>query len=112
MTSLKIANDPIKLLLDLVEQRYPYVKAEIWFNDRMKSPGLTLFKKGHKPIIKLNYSIPYYAVVEVLAHELAHAIVGIKQRHNEVWRKTFKDIFELYDKEISRQQKKERRRRR
>lgn len=64
---LIIANDPIYLLLSLVKKKYPKIKTEIWMH-KMKTSGITFFKKNHIPIIKINYNIPYYAVTEVLAH--------------------------------------------
>ena len=36
--------------------------------------------------------------VEIFAHELAHAGVGVEQEHNERWRKAFDDLFDEYNK--------------
>ena len=46
--------------------------------------------------IVLNAYTPVRHLVETLGHELAHAMVGNKHEHNEVWEKAFDDIFEEY----------------
>lgn len=41
-------------------------------------------------------NLPIGDTVEIFAHELAHAAVGIEHEHDDVWEKAFDDLFDEY----------------
>ncbi len=110
MAKLEIMNDPFVVLLAAVQNLYPEIECEIQLDPTIKKPfklfgkrlwghcGCTLFPDdGGIPQIRLSSNIPYFAVVEILAHELAHVVAGIDAGHGEEWEEAFKKIHAEYD---------------
>lgn len=63
------------------------------FHRQKKVSGLCFFYKKKITISKfLSIGSPEYLVQNTLLHEIAHALVGYGNGHNEVWRKKFIDI--------------------
>lgn len=46
--------------------------------------------------IYLDINQPYFAMLETISHEMAHAIVGIEHEHDEVWENKFDEIYNEY----------------
>lgn len=110
MSKLKILNDPFKILLEAVQNLYPEIECEIQMDPTIRKPfklfgkrlwgccGYALFPNdGGIPQIRISSNIPYFAVVEVLAHELAHVVAGIDAGHGAEWEEVFINIHAEYD---------------
>lgn len=104
-TKIRITNDPIEILFKIIEKYYPKIKTEIQYNDRIKRPGYTLFVKGRVPLINIKHDIPFNMVARVLAHELAHVVCGLDERHGKEWENTLNNIHELYKREMKKRGK-------
>lgn len=56
----------------------------------MDCQGYTLFPDdGGKILIVINGDIPFWATVEILSHELAHAALGENETHSKEWESLF-----------------------
>jgi predicted SprT family Zn-dependent metalloprotease len=92
----------------IVRKRYPKLKARIRFaqdiprNGRHPRCGVTIFPdSGGIPLILINPEIPVSGALEVMAHELAHVIVGPdKPPHGKEWKKAFAWIHREYCKRV------------
>lgn len=96
---------PIEDILHVTNILYPNVGCTINLlhpenmdKNFRKSNGYTLLKDSGEISIYLNYTQSYYSMLKTLAHEIAHAIVGAKEQHNEKWKNTFHEICEAYEK--------------
>lgn len=84
----KMLNDPIKHTLLVTQKLYPNISAEILYTDNYDDEGLvyTLFPNDDStPIIVIDVSVPFNTLPGILAHELAHIVVGIEENHRELW---------------------------
>lgn len=105
---MEIINNPFDMVIKAAKNLYPDMKADIQFNPTLKcwklfnlhfgKCGRTTFNKGQAPIVDISTNIPFEAMVEVLAHELAHVAVGPKEKHNSVWENAFDAIHKEYSK--------------
>lgn len=60
--------------------------------------GLTDFDEDGTITIFVDSNLTINDAVEIFAHELAHAGAGAEHAHDEVWEKTFDDLFDEYNK--------------
>lgn len=101
ISSINWLNNPIDDLIQAVHDEYRLLRCAIYFDPELyeneKAYGYTQFD-GDKIIIALDAGVPYKDLLEVLAHELAHAIAGKDSEHNDEWERIFDKIYELYDK--------------
>ena len=104
---IKSKNDPISGVIQAVQELYPDLEADIWYDDTMEFKGEdricgeTVFPlDGTTPIIRINARIPFYAVPEIIAHELAHVKEPEDVNHGEKWEKAFNAIFMQYSKNM------------
>ena len=67
--------------------------------------GETIFQKDNKIIIAISSKLSIENALEVLAHELAHAIVGYDDKHRYKWKKAFLKIHKEYIKIVKEKQK-------
>lgn len=58
--------------------------------------GLTNFEDDGNITVLVSGVLPVLDCAEILAHELAHIMVGFEQEHNEKWEKAFDDIQTEY----------------
>lgn len=103
---IKLVHDPLKEIVNIVKRKYPKLNVEIHFSDTIKTAGVTRFptSKRYPILIELNVEIPYFGVVDVLAHELAHAICGpdVKRHHGKEWKAAFEWIHGEYCRRVER----------
>ena len=93
-------------ILDIVFKRlFPNVKYEAWFEPNIRDEengekvcGLTDFAEDGTIAIFVDSHLEINDAVEIFAHELAHAAVGVEHEHDEVWAKAFDDLFTEYNK--------------
>lgn len=104
---MRIQNDPFKKVIQIVRRRYPKAKAEIWFvNGGLRgAKGYTFFPNdGSTPRICISAELPVWGATDVLAHELAHLVLGPgpkNGKHSPKWKKTFDWIFKEFCKQSS-----------
>lgn len=96
---MELLINPFEIVIDVGNIMYPNIKAIIQFNPDIKECGCTTFPDDNTtPIIDISTNIPFDAMIETLAHEIAHLVAGIEHGHDEVWEKVFADIHENYGK--------------
>lgn len=108
---MKFINNPFDIVIKAVDELYPNTRAWIQFNPNIKPRkflwwrfgccGCTTFpEKGdiQVPIIDISTNIPFEAMLEILAHELAHVVAGVDAKHNKGWEEVFHNInIKYYD---------------
>lgn len=110
---ITIQNNPFDIIINIVKSKYPGVNAEIYFVDDLKDDkdeevcGVIVIptekKDEGKPYeILISSEINMQGVVEVLAHELSHAIIGADcaEDHGPEWEEKFNWIHEEYVKKM------------
>lgn len=109
--NLWICNDPFETVLEAARQLFPNLKAVILLDPYLKFRRILCFRLGHcgetlfpddgsDPVIRVSTKIPFEAMVEILAHELAHVAAGVENEHNAIWLKAFKDIHSCFEEII------------
>ena len=92
-------NDPISDIIAIVERLYPDIEAEVQIVSEQEVPGEVVFPEDETtPLISVRGDIPYEAVLEILAHELAHVAVGYgnEEEHGPLWEAAFDRIHREY----------------
>lgn len=65
--------------------------------------GETFFPDdGRAPVVQVAVGIPMEAVIEVMAHELAHVAAGLSAGHGAEWEDAFEKIHLSYNKRMTR----------
>ena len=101
---IKFVNDPLPIICNIVLEIKPDIECDIQYRPDIDSAGCTTFPDdGERILIDINSEIPFSAVAEILAHELAHVIVGRSggDEHGEKWENVFNEIFDRYEAAIS-----------
>ena len=98
-------NSPFEMLDIAFKRLFPDVKYTAYFEPNIRDDehgenvyGLTDFADDGEITIFVDTDLSINDSVEIFAHELAHAGVGVKQEHNEKWQKAFDDLFDEYNK--------------
>ena len=98
-------NSPFEMLDMAFKRLFPDVKYTAYFEpdirdnaDGNKVCGLTDFSDDGEITIFIDPDLSINNAVEIFAHELAHAGVGVAHDHDEVWEKAFDDLFEVYNR--------------
>jgi hypothetical protein len=84
---------------------FPDVEYEAYFDPDIRDNedgntvcGLTDFGDDGTITIFVDTHVTINDAVEIFAHELAHAGVGVGHGHDDVWEKAFDDLFEEYNR--------------
>ena len=100
-----IKNSPFEMLDIAFKRLFPNVKYSAYFEpdirdepDGTKVYGLTDFAENGEITIFIDTDLSINNSVEIFAHELAHAGVGVEHDHDAVWEKAFDDLFNEYNK--------------
>ncbi len=100
-----IKNSPFEMLDMAFKRLFPNVKYTAYFEpdirdeaDGTKVCGLTDFDEDGEIFIFIDTELTINNAVEIFAHELAHAGVGVEHEHDEAWEKAFDDLFNEYNK--------------
>lgn len=100
-----IKNSPFEMLDIAFKRLFPNVKYTAYFEPNIRDDengeevcGLTDFADGGEITIFIDTDLSINNAVEIFAHELAHAGVGVEHGHDEKWQKAFDDLFDEYNK--------------
>ena len=99
-------NDPFAIVWQAFKELYPDKDCKCYFatpEDCDSMYGLTNF--GDEVTVLVNSTLPIEDAVEILAHELAHVAAGVGHDHDDVWEKTFDDIYDKYNEILERLRK-------
>ena len=98
-------NSPFEMLDMAFKRLFPGVKYTAYFEPNIRDEpngekvcGLTDFADDGEITIFIDTDLSINNSVEIFAHELAHAAVGVEHEHDEAWEKAFDDLFEEYNK--------------
>lgn len=98
-------NCPFEMLDIAFKRLFPNVLYTAYFQPNIRDDkngekvlGLTDFSDDGEITIFIDVDISINNAVEIFAHELAHAGVGVEHEHDKVWEKAFDDLFEEYNK--------------
>lgn len=99
-----IKNSPFEMLDMAFKRLFPNVNYTAYFEPNIRPDehgekvyGLTDFADNGEITIFIDTDLSINNAVEIFAHELAHAGVGVGQDHNEKWEKAFDDLFNEYN---------------
>lgn len=98
-----IKNSPFEMLDIAFKRLFPDVKYSAYFDKIRDDPngekvyGLTDFADDGEITIFIDFDLSIKNAVEIFAHELAHAGVGLEHDHDAVWEKAFNDLFLEYN---------------
>lgn len=59
--------------------------------------GETIEESACSYVINIAATLPVFAAVEIMAHELAHVIAGIDNEHNDIWDSIFSDLQKEFE---------------
>lgn len=101
MSSVKFYN-PFDFIIKAAEKIKPDIKCFIQFDPTLPCPpfGETCFCDNGDIIVSVGTKLKIEDALEILAHELAHVIVGQFHNHDEKWENVFEQIRKNYE-EIS-----------
>ena len=96
-------NDPFAMIYQAFKRLYPDRPCEIWWDvpqddevDKTAYGVTNLPDDGGVPQVFVYPDYPVKQQVEVLAHELAHVVVGPEHGHDEIWDAAFEAIKQEY----------------
>jgi hypothetical protein len=99
-----IKNSPFEMLDIAFKRLFPDVRYTAYFEPNIRDDengekvcGLTDFADDGEITIFVGTDLSINNAVEIFAHELAHAGVGVHHQHDEVWEKAFDDLFNEYN---------------
>jgi hypothetical protein len=94
--------EPLATVIGIFHRHFPDRSASVRFTSGIEDGvGYTLFPDdGSDPVIVLDCSIPFEAVVETLAHELAH-VAAPDDEHGSKWEAAFEMIHREYCKAVN-----------
>ena len=97
-------NSPFEMLAEAFKRLYPDVEYKAFIDPHIrpgegnkKAYGLTDFDDGNITIY-IDSELKIVDAIEIFAHELAHAAVGVEHDHDEAWESAFDALFEEYNK--------------
>lgn len=99
--------DPFAIVYQAFQNLCPGKECRIVWADKIEDDngedncGVTDFAEGEETLVCVNATIPVFAAVEILAHELAHVAVAPVlpgEEHGEEWEKAFTAINDEYDR--------------
>lgn len=100
-------NNPLQILIDIVRKDFPNLNIYIQFSDSLMLNNedgpfgeTSNDKENNFYIITLEARLPFINILEILAHELSHVIVGVEEDHNGKWEQMFSYLFSEYNKII------------
>ena len=98
-------NSPFEILNIAFKRLFPNVKYNAYLESNIEQYsdgdtiyGMTNFDSNGEITILIDSCLSINNATEIFAHELAHAGVGHKHEHDEVWKKAFDDLFNEYNK--------------
>lgn len=99
------SNSPFEMLDLAFKRLFPGIEYEACFEPNIRDDekgekvcGLTDFAEDGTITIFIDTDLSINNAVEIFAHELAHAGVGVEHGHDEVWEKAFDSLFDEYNK--------------
>lgn len=99
--------DPFAMVYQAFQNLYPGKECRIAWAEKIEHDedgdacGVTDFAEGEETLVFVNATIPVFAAVEILAHELAHVAVAPippGEEHGDAWEKAFDAINKEYDR--------------
>lgn len=98
-------NSPFEILDIAFKRLFPGIEYTAYFEPDIREDengekvcGLTDFGEDGIIAIFVDSNLTINNAVEIFAHELAHAGVGVEHAHDKVWEKAFDDLFDEYNK--------------
>ncbi|MCB5924271.1 hypothetical protein NE584_00890 [Clostridium sp. DFI.5.61] len=96
-------NDPFAMVWQAFKNLYPGKDCEVQWQPGIEDDelseqgyGFTEFCEDGSILVAVDANLRVSNAVEVLAHELAHVVVGIESEHGAAWEAAFDAIFREY----------------
>jgi len=94
--------DPMAMIAQAINDLYPDINVNIYFttidsDGDEKVYGRTTFPEEGEPEIDISIETPLQHIPEIIAHEVAHVIAGLKAEHNSSWELEFRAINMQYN---------------
>lgn len=108
---MSFINDPFSIIDDVAKELNPDVNYISFLDPSIKfkkflfvrhgACGYTLFPSdGDVPEIHISTNIPFEAMPETYAHEVAHVLTPEDKDHGEQWNDTFAEMQKRYNAKI------------
>lgn len=98
---IKWLNTPLEDVIQATKNLYGDIDCSITINQILmkeeKAYGMTTFADDGV-YIELDAEQSYSTMMETLAHELAHVVVGPNHEHDKAWETAFNNIFDEYNR--------------
>ena len=98
-------NSPFQMLDMAFKRLFPDVKYTAYFEPNIRDDengekvlGLTDFADDGEITIFIDSDLSINNAIEIFAHELAHASVGVGHNHDKEWETAFDNLFAEYNK--------------
>lgn len=102
---IDFVNDPLPIICEIARELKPDIDCQVQYHPGIDGAGCTTFpdEPTERILIDINADIPMIDVAEILAHELAHVIVGVTDEdgHSVEWDQVFNEIWRRYDARIA-----------
>lgn len=99
---IKWFNTPFEDVIQSATNIYGELNCEIGFNPKLhceeEAYGVTQWCEDGTVVVQLDADTSITHLIEILAHELAHVIIGKDEEHTEKWEKAFDNIFKEYNR--------------
>jgi hypothetical protein len=97
-------SNPIADLIAAYSEMYPDKPCEVTVSPLKRKLGQTFFPDdGGTPEVVLCPTLTYVAMMDILAHELAHVAVGRNGGHGAKWKAAYRAIHDAYERRVSAQ---------
>jgi predicted SnoaL-like aldol condensation-catalyzing enzyme len=105
---MTIWNNPIDTVMQAANELYPDLKVFMQFDPSVRHGKFLFLRWGthgytnfpadkSEPQINISSKINLGRIVEVIAHEIAHAVAGYDADHGKAWQTEFDKIFDKYN---------------
>lgn len=95
-------NNPITFLINVFEDLYPGVDCKVHIvQGQKKCLGDTWFPDdGSTPVIQIGAEKTIPQMLDIMAHELAHVVVGPDSKHGPEWTAVYEELFLKYNEKF------------
>lgn len=96
----RVSFSPVDIALDVFRELHPDAAVDVVWYAGHDTPGATYYHEGEPPVIALSLELTISEAVEVLLHELAHAVTGHESAdHGPEFEAVLAALTEAYERQ-------------
>jgi len=93
---IELSVNPITSIIECAESLYPDLNCCIYWDSELdheqEGYGFCEWVENEPPRIAISTQLEVENTIEIIAHEIAHAVAGEHNDHNEIWEEVFQKI--------------------